>query len=599
MLKILLFLFVMVLASQQCGIVFGQDLHGKAIVLIVADGSRTGIGSVIKVDKETRTVYILTAHHVIEGFEEVQVKFYAGGTTVGQAIGSTAKVNPQWTDEHEGRDFAVIYVRDYPENLPLQVVYIDDFSEEKVLDKVLTFGHEKFGDLVSAPGDIIALGENVLTYASSIGAKGFSGGPVFNQEGFMIGMNLELGKIGDMLAVRANVFKSMVDDWVVGLPRMELVISIDSPAGAKDGSVSTGQEFYLKASAKEAEAGNVVTPKAKATLKNVPEGYEIVEGQETMTVLLDKEIRWKLRAPDERRPGDSIAFDATPEAKPPLEPIGITVMEAAELSREITEPKSRKLTVYESQGLDVKAVVRNIGDATLKESGSLEIDFKPFDFDLSKGEIEQPFVVGNPVEWKLKAREATSSTRIDAVIILPGMDENDMTAKIIKPSDSISVKIKPSEDEIFIGLSCLFSEDVYGGFGLGVKKMLYNILRKGIPLYCVLEGRFGFDALLYGIDQAQAEEKVSLVFAQKHTLGTFSLGVKLGDVILEAGGGRSFFFGREDFSAWHVESGLGLDFGAFAIRAGVRNIFDEHEYEDDGFPDLGGLRYLIQMRLGK
>ncbi|MBI1925936.1 trypsin-like peptidase domain-containing protein [Candidatus Poribacteria bacterium] len=584
----IVFFFLTIFVFFQCGFVFAQDMEQtqNAIVRLIADQNQTGVGCIIKVDEETRTAYILTAYHVIKGFDEVKLQFYIGGHPVEEAI---AQVNSQWTDQREEKDFAVISVKNYPESLSLPVIFIDDFSEEKTSDLVSTSGYDEASFPISASGNISSL-DPVLRYGATIVRPGFSGGPVFSQEGFMIGMNLELDKPNrEIYAVRANIFKPVVDKWIGGLPRMQLALSIDGPAGAKDGIVSTGQAFTIKASVKEDKRGNLVGPKVKLTLK-VPEGYQI-EGLETMTVSLRNERLWAVKAPDEPKAGHYITVNTSPEANPPLEPIRITTVKVATLEIDLIKPP-QGLTLFVADEQDVRAVVKNRGDAKLAESGTLKIEFQPNEFDRVEGRIEEPFVVDQPVNWKLRAKSETTSGHIAVTIAPPGKDENGMSPKVIDSLNSTSIKVKDVPRwRSYIGFPAVsFREEKMAVEAeLGTRVRGLKLFRRGIPLYIVMSGVFGIDDIIGGIDRAQAEDEVAPVFDQLHTLATLSLAIPLGRIISWQGGvGGSFYFGDENFNAGHLATGIELSLGQFSIQGGIRHVFNDSE--------LGGLSYSVQIR---
>jgi hypothetical protein len=259
-----------------------------------------------------------------------------------------------------------------------------------------------------------------------------------------------------------------------------------------------------------------------------------------------------------------------PQAQPPLEPIRITTVKAAELRPEITQPKSSGSTLFVGQHLDVQAVVQNSGAAKLKESGALKIDFQPHEFDLVDGSMEAPFVVDKSINWKLRAKSETKSGHVGVTIASPGKDENDMVAQIIKPSESISVRIKNiPRYRSYIGFpSVLIEADVAVEAELGAKVRLFNISRKGIPFYVVMSGAFGVYNIITSIEDEDPDA------LEPYTLGTLSLAIPLGPISLQAGSGLNFDFSDEELSL-HVAPGIELNLGRFSIQGGIRYVYEK------------------------
>lgn len=151
-----------------------------AIIIVCDDKGDNHIGSGLLIS----TNHILTCLHVVEGVEikEVLVKEEQ------YAIRNIYK--------SDSKDIAVIEILDCPLNPENDVV----FSSGQVLDTILTFGYPPISRIRETPlivqkGEINAIstnynGDKCLIY-SSVVRPGNSGGPIFSDKGYFVGMVTE------------------------------------------------------------------------------------------------------------------------------------------------------------------------------------------------------------------------------------------------------------------------------------------------------------------------------------------------------------------------------------------------------------------------
>ncbi|MBV0892418.1 DegQ family serine endoprotease [Paracoccus sp. Z118] len=151
---------------------------------------------------------IVTNNHVIDGADEIEVEFYSGGSLPAEVIG---------TDPNT--DIAVLKVES-PNPLPF--VTFGDSDEARVGDWVLALGNP-LGQGFSASSGIVSAKSRALTgtYDDFIQTdaainRGNSGGPLFNMNGEVIGVNTAIlspngGSIGIGFSMASNVVGPVVD----------------------------------------------------------------------------------------------------------------------------------------------------------------------------------------------------------------------------------------------------------------------------------------------------------------------------------------------------------------------------------------------------
>lgn len=160
-----------------------------------------GSGFIISADG-----YILTNNHVVEGADEIKVKFNNGKELKGELKGSDAKL-----------DLALVKVAT-DEKLP--VAPMGNSDEIEVGEWVMAIGNP-FGlsetvtaGIVSAKGRVIGSGpyDDFIQTDASIN-PGNSGGPLFNAKGEVIGINSAIiaGGQGIGFAIPVNMAKSIVE----------------------------------------------------------------------------------------------------------------------------------------------------------------------------------------------------------------------------------------------------------------------------------------------------------------------------------------------------------------------------------------------------
>jgi serine protease Do len=307
---------------------------------------------------------VITNNHVIEDATEITVIFTDGQKLKAKVLGKDTKV-----------DIAVLQVTPAK---PLKAVKFGDSDKMRVGDVVMAVGNP-FGlggtvteGIVSAKDRNIDSGpyDDYIQTDASIN-KGNSGGPLFNMQGEVIGINTAIlspsgGSIGIGFATPASTVVSVIDQlrqyhevrrgWLgvriqnvddsiaeslgLGAARGALVAGVDDAGPSKPAGIKTG-DLITKFENKDIKESRDL-PKLVAS---TPVGREV-----TLTIIRDgKEITKTVTLG--RLPDDKVA-SAEPGAAPSQDVPAVTKTLGMELSG-ITDDLRKKLQIKES----VKGVI--------------------------------------------------------------------------------------------------------------------------------------------------------------------------------------------------------------------------------------------------
>ena len=165
--------------------------------------SALGSGFVISEDG-----YVVTNNHVIEGADEILIEFFSGEELPAKVIGTDPKT-----------DIALLKVQT---DQPLPFVPFGNSDESRVGDWVIAMGNP-LGQGFSVSAGIVSARNRALsgTYDDYIQTdaainRGNSGGPLFNMDGEVIGVNTAIlspngGSIGIGFSMASNVVTRVVD----------------------------------------------------------------------------------------------------------------------------------------------------------------------------------------------------------------------------------------------------------------------------------------------------------------------------------------------------------------------------------------------------
>jgi serine protease Do len=162
-----------------------------------------GSGFVISADG-----YIVTNNHVIEGADQIEIEFFGGNRLEAKLVGADAKT-----------DIALLKVES-PEPLPF--VAFGNSDTMRVGDWVMAMGNPLGQGFSVSAGIVSARGRELSgTYDDFLQTdaainKGNSGGPLFNMDGQVVGVNTAIlsptgGSIGIGFSMASNVVTKVVD----------------------------------------------------------------------------------------------------------------------------------------------------------------------------------------------------------------------------------------------------------------------------------------------------------------------------------------------------------------------------------------------------
>ena len=270
-----------------------------------------GLGTGVVVDK---LGHILTNFHVVEGADEVSVKLANGTIVPGRIVGSD-----------RGNDLAVVKVT-LPDS-ELHPVTFANSDEVRVGEPVFAIGNPFSLEYTVTTGVVSALNR---TSASGVVWRpvrgviqtdaavnpGNSGGPLFDADGNVIGINASIENptgqrvfVGVGFAVPANTAKRFIPDMIAGRtirhPQLGVAGVTLNAVNAKEVGVNAQRGVYITAvtPGSAADRAGVKAAAAAPTSAALPPGGDVVlsiNGKDVTT------IEQLARAVDGYKVGDSV-----------------------------------------------------------------------------------------------------------------------------------------------------------------------------------------------------------------------------------------------------------------------------------------------------
>jgi serine protease Do len=364
------------------------------------------------------TGYIVTNHHVVEDAETITVKLYDQRELDAEVIGSD-----------EDSDLALLKVT--AENLP--VVTLGDSSKLKVGEWVLAMG-SPFGLQYSVAAGIISYmgrslpSETNTRYVSYIQTDvainpGHSGGPLFNLDGEVIGINSQIftnsgGSIGLSFAIPVDVARNVV-------------AQLRDTGSVTRGWVGVGFEDVSQALA---DAFNLDTPHGALVNRIVddgPAGTAGIREGDIVVALGGKQIRTSTDLPyyvGLLSPGETVDVEIVRQGQSQVVRMTVGMRPREELTQLLPELKTNRsgLTVTaldddtrEQLGIDHGVLVEEVEGAAVK-AGILPGDII---ITLNNVEVDTP-------EALAELQAMLPSDRVLPVLVARGGQQSFFTIKL-------------------------------------------------------------------------------------------------------------------------------------------------------------------------
>ncbi len=378
---------------------------------------------------------VVTNNHVIEGADEISVTLQDGTTLKAKLAGRDTKT-----------DIAVLKVT--PEK-PLPALKFGDSDGSRVGDWVLAIGNP-FGlggtvtaGIVSARGRDIQQGpyDNFIQTDAPIN-RGNSGGPLFNMDGEVIGINTAIyspsgGSIGIGFSIPANLAKTVVEQlrdfghprrgWL-GVKIQQVTPDIAESLGLKDagGALVAGVDGNGPAAKAQMHNGDIILKFNEQDVKemrNLPRIVAETEINKQVPVTVWRDGKQQTlqvtvgELPDEQ----TQLANVTPEAKPsPAKPLELSGL-GLQLSP-ITQEARDKYQI----GADQKGVlITDVGQGTPAADRGL----KPGDVIV---EVQQEEVL-TPADVQDRVEKVRKSGRASVLLLVQSSDGLRWVPLSVKP----------------------------------------------------------------------------------------------------------------------------------------------------------------------
>ncbi|MEY4984411.1 MAG: hypothetical protein RIR62_2677 [Pseudomonadota bacterium] len=294
-----------------------------------------GSGFVISADG-----YIVTNNHVIEGADEIEIEFFSGDRLKAEIVGTDPKT-----------DIALLKVTSEE---PLPFVQFGDSDLMRVGDWVMAMGNPLGQGFSVSAGIVSARGRELQgTYDDYIQTdaainRGNSGGPLFNMDGQVIGVNTAIlspngGSIGIGFSMASNVVSKVIDQlkefgetrrgWLgvriqdvtpdvaeaMGLAEAKGALVTDVPDGpAKDAGMLAGDVILTFDGSEIGDVRDLTRTVADSPVGAAVPVVVMRDGTQT-------ELSVTLGRREEAEAAEAATGPATPEEPPQGEMLGLTV----------------------------------------------------------------------------------------------------------------------------------------------------------------------------------------------------------------------------------------------------------------------------------
>lgn len=234
--KICLFLFAISFTFAQVPPKDDIEEIKEAIVHVTVEtelGVKNGVGTVI--DIEDGKVYILTAFHVIEGWDSVAVQFF--GQNEGVLVpNDNIKVDRTY-------DIALLIVPTNHSVEPVPIIRENSFNEEvSVSAYVWMLIPSEDGTSNFRSEYVSKITATIISFPIQV-QRGWSGSPLFSKNGFLIGVLVgREGEFDTGRAARGDKVRDVIEQtWGINLKKQKLRIKVFPHAEVYIDSKSIGE----------------------------------------------------------------------------------------------------------------------------------------------------------------------------------------------------------------------------------------------------------------------------------------------------------------------------------------------------------------------
>ncbi len=420
-------------------------------------------------------------------------------------------------ESSEVLDIALLTISEFPRSARDPVLYMSTPDSIPTGTRVTTFGCRcGLTDGIAqaeVSGTAVRSGQGFLSYESGLVSPGFSGGPVIAGD-HVVAMNLtqDLPTGSRIRARLASDFRDLVDSWV-GLRRMEVDLTIDSPEGARDGVVSTNQDFIIKASARLDPGGELLAPIAYVYL-DLPDPYRW-SGVPDDVLAVGDERQWTMSSPPQVTGALTMRIHGsdTPSASDsiPLDEVVISTEEGITLTGEMVEGPRSGDVLFLGHDFPVAVKFERSGQPLTDSAGKVAIDFVEQELEITDGLPSREISTEAPVVWRLRTGGESVGTTISFKADLQDLDRNGRPLLVELPKPVTIRVVERPGFRFYSGIGRLSLEGTDGNSGeqgalgrrsegetkgemeFGAKFRVGNAMQRGIPLHLTLALGFGID----------------------------------------------------------------------------------------------------------
>jgi hypothetical protein len=492
-------------------------------------------------------------------------------------------------------DVAVLSITDFTPPTISPVLYLATLDSIAIGSQLISSGcaRGKRGlevDLVSVPGIAIDCDNDFIKFESTQIDPGFSGGPVYKDD-YVIAINLsEDLKTGAQIRSRlAATFKPLVDQWI-GLPRMRIDLTIESPVGTRDGIVSIDQNFTIKANATLDPTGQLLAPTTRLALK-LPDQFSTADPI-VADIALGEEVRWQLRSSTEIHDPVSIqlnvADSASEEPGNNLTQIAVGAEDDLRLIGKLVKspPDNAGLFIHDDFSVIVK--FKQDGPPLDAIDGDIELYAAQYQYEVVNGDRKRELRIGEPIHWRIRAQDVSVGAELAYKTRLRSVDRNGKPIIVELPElRRFRIHAARGMRRYFaFGRVGFEADPIYAAddsshtevepkieLELGMQFRIWNIAQRGIPLYYgfFIGGSFEDTRDLDFEDESTSDSGLILDYrwfaglGLTASFGTPELNVDLGYMQFNRAidsnlpGDRRVEHERESKSSFMIRTGLGLN----------------------------------------